>query len=176
MYKRMFLFPAVLASLSLVACTTGTGSDTDDTVLENGEVQNSLGDGPYLEQESSESDTAELDLSSAESAQPLTQTEVESVDPATGIKTIRISATDWEFSPATIMAKRGENVRLVITADDGTHGFAVPALSINARVEEGQTVTVDLPTDQAGTFDAFCSVPCGEGHADMKATIIIQES
>ena len=74
-----------------------------------------------------------------------------------------------------ISAKKGEKVQLQITGESGIHGFAVPGLSMNIRVEAGKTVTVDLPTDVAGTFEVICSIPCGSGHKSMKATIVISE-
>lgn len=86
---------------------------------------------------------------------------------------IKIDAANWLFSPGVITAAKGEKVKLQITSSEGIHGFAVPSLSMNVRIEPGKTVTVDLPTDTAGTFDAFCSIPCGSGHKEMKATIVI---
>lgn len=171
MRRQLFLLPAALVTLSLVACNT-SWQGPDDTIPDENGAQSS---GPFLDDASSSSETTVLELSSAESAGEVSQADVESVDPVTGVKTINISATNWDFSPATITVKKGEKVQLIITADKGTHGFAIPALSMNVRVEEGQSATVDLPTDQAGTYDAFCSVPCGEGHKEMKATVIIEE-
>ena len=71
-------------------------------------------------------------------------------------------------------SEKGEKVKLEIVAVSGSHGFAVPELNMNVRINEGQTAMVTLPTDQAGRFDAFCSVPCGVGHKGMKATIVIE--
>lgn len=93
---------------------------------------------------------------------------------AGAVRTVAVQVSDWAFAPAVITAKKGEKLALALTGMSGIHGYAVPRLKINARVEAGKTVTVDVPTDTTGTFDVFCSIPCGPGHRDMKAQIIIQ--
>lgn len=90
------------------------------------------------------------------------------------VRTIDVTTDNWLFSPAAIVAKQGEKVQLRLRGLNGTHGFAVPELGINQSVTAGQTVTVSLPTDRAGTFSLFCSIPCGAGHRDMKGSIVVQ--
>jgi cytochrome c oxidase subunit 2 len=90
------------------------------------------------------------------------------------VRTIEITATDWAFAPATITVKKGEKVRLVVKSTQGIHSFAIPSLRINERLDVGTAMTIDLPTDAAGTFDFRCAIPCGPGHKDMKGQIVIQ--
>ena len=85
-----------------------------------------------------------------------------------------MKASNFAFTPSHMTAKKGEKVRLQISGTSGIHGVAIPGLAINVRVEAGQTVSVDLPTGEAGSFDIFCSIPCGPGHRDMKATVVVQ--
>lgn len=89
-------------------------------------------------------------------------------------RTIRVVATNWAFTPSTITAKVGEKVRLELVGESGNHGIGVPALGLDVKFNEGQTVTVDLPTDKAGVYPFRCNVLCGEGHFDMMGTIIIE--
>ncbi len=88
-------------------------------------------------------------------------------------RTIKVSVDNWSFSPNTIQAKQGEKVTLELTGINGVHGFGVPGLGINEQILPGQTVTIDLPTDKAGTFDFRCSIACGSGHNDMTGQIVI---
>lgn len=90
-------------------------------------------------------------------------------------RAIDVTADNWLFSPSTIVVKRGEAVTLRLSGKAGIHGFTVPELGISQRVAAGQTVSVQLPTDRSGTFAIFCSIPCGSGHSDMRASIIIQD-
>lgn len=97
------------------------------------------------------------------------------MEDVTDARTIEVIAKNWAFTPDIIRAKKGEEVELVIRSTSGTHGFAVPDLDVNIPIAEGESVTISLPTDQAGTFDFRCSVPCGAGHTDMTGQIIIEE-
>lgn len=89
-------------------------------------------------------------------------------------KTIKMTAELWKFTPNVIRVKQDEKVVLEITAVSGTHGLAVPELGINETIIQGNTVSVNIPTDKIGTFDFRCSVQCGSGHDDMKGQIIIE--
>ena len=94
--------------------------------------------------------------------------------PAVAARVISITVDNFLFEPSMIKVKKGEKITLRITGKGGIHSFAVPELGINQRIEAGQTVSIDLPTDQAGTFSFFCAVPCGPGHKDMKGSIVIE--
>lgn len=89
-------------------------------------------------------------------------------------RVIRVEASNWAFTPSTITAKVGEKVTVTFVGIAGHHGVAVPDLGIDVKFDEGQTATVDLPTDTAGTFPFRCNVFCGEGHREMTGTIVIE--
>ncbi len=122
---------------------------------------------PYLEDDSTSSDSVELNINSSADAASSQQAMNDQA------RVVTINVTDWEFSPSMIAVKKGEKVQLKLVGGTGIHSFAVPGLGMNVRVEPGQTVVVDLPTDAVGTFDASCRIPCGPGHKEMKATIVI---
>lgn len=94
--------------------------------------------------------------------------------PTTGARTIKMTAELWKFTPNIVKAKQGETVTLEITGVSGTHGFSVPELGINETIIQGNTVSVNIPTDKVGTFDFSCSIQCGSGHNDMTGQIVIE--
>ena len=89
-------------------------------------------------------------------------------------KTIQMTAELWKFTPNIITVKQGERIALAITGVSGTHGIAIPGLGINETIIQGNTVSVNIPTDKTGTFDFACSIQCGSGHNDMTGKIIVQ--
>lgn len=95
--------------------------------------------------------------------------------PENSARVIQIDVGNWEFSPATVVAKKGEKVIVRLIGGDGRHGFAVPDLGINTAVASGKAVDIELPTDASGEFSFRCSVPCGPGHQDMAGTIVISD-
>ena len=95
-------------------------------------------------------------------------------EPSGDVRVIKVTAENWKFGPTVIRAKKGEKVKIELTGISGTHGFAVPDLGINTPIQPGQTVSIDLPTDKAGSHTFLCSIPCGPSHKDMKGQIVIE--
>ena len=64
-------------------------------------------------------------------------------------------------TPSPLSASRSESVsgvRLNVVSVDGTHGFQVKALGLNAGIPAGgRTVTVELTQTEVGTFEINCS-------------------
>jgi cytochrome c oxidase subunit 2 len=90
------------------------------------------------------------------------------------VKTIDVTASRFQFEPATISVAQGDNVRLRLHSADGTHGFAIKAFRVKALIPNGgETVTVEFVADQAGTFAFTCSEYCGTGHSRMKGKLVV---
>ncbi len=158
--QKHFALIAGSLTLLLAACTASTPSMETDTDTDTSN------DGPFIEEEG-EGEEMEASSSSADDASSSAATT------SGDVRIIRVNVSDWQFNPTTITAKKGEKVKLELIGDSGIHGFAIPGLSMNVRVAAGETVQIDLPTDTVGSFEARCSIPCGPGHRDMKATVVI---
>ena len=91
------------------------------------------------------------------------------------VREIQVSAKKYEFSPNSIRLKKGEPVRLIITATDRDHGFSLEAFHIKQKLKKGEPTAVEFTPDKAGTFPFKCSVFCGMGHGGMKGTIVVEE-
>lgn len=153
--KRSFLVSLVLGSLLLAACQADSGT--------NGNGSSSGASSRTVASASSPSSVSSVSADASSSA---------SLESA--VRTIRVVATNWSFTPSTINAQVGEKVKLEVVSVSGNHGIGVPVIGLDVKINEGQTVTVDLPTDKAGTFPFRCNVLCGEGHFDMMGAIVIE--
>ncbi len=91
------------------------------------------------------------------------------------VREIKMTAKKYEFDPNIITAKKGERVKLVITALDHDHGFKLEAFKINERLKKGAPTTVEFTADQVGTFPFECSHFCGVGHGKMKGKLVVTE-
>lgn len=87
---------------------------------------------------------------------------------------IEVTAKKYEFSPAVINVKKGDHVKLVVTATDRDHGIKIDAFHIDKKLPKGEAVTVEFTADRPGTFPFQCSKFCGTGHGKMKGAIIVQ--
>ncbi len=90
------------------------------------------------------------------------------------VKEVHIDMYDWGFNVDGDEIKAGDKVRLVITSSDGTHGIAVPGLGLSTeKIAPGQEQVLEFTASEAGTYDYYCNVPCGEGHRAMKGQIVV---
>ena len=93
----------------------------------------------------------------------------------TDVHEIQVTARKYEFAPATITVKKGEHVKLVITAVDHDHGFKLEAFGVDKLLKKGQSTTIEFTADKAGTFPFECSHFCGMGHGKMKGQLVVEE-
>lgn len=94
---------------------------------------------------------------------------------APNVHEIQVTAKKYEFSPNPIQVKKGEPVRLIITATDHDHGFQLDAFHIKQKLKKGEPTTIEFTPDKAGTFPFKCSVFCGLGHGGMKGKLVVEE-
>jgi len=87
----------------------------------------------------------------------------------------KMTAKKYQFDPNTITVKKGEKVRLIITALDRDHGFKLEAFGINQKLKKGDPATIEFTADKAGTFPFQCSEFCGFGHGRMKGKVVVEE-
>lgn len=79
------------------------------------------------------------------------------------------------WSPARIVVKRGQTVRLRILAEDVTHGFQLLHFGVNAgAIKTGTTKVVEFTADRAGEFPFYCSVRCSPLHMALMGTLVVE--
>lgn len=64
-----------------------------------------------------------------------------------------------------------KNIRLLITAEDVLHAWAVPALGVKKDAVPGQLNETWVRINKPGIYYGQCSELCGEGHGFMPITI-----
>lgn len=87
---------------------------------------------------------------------------------------IRMTAKKYEYSPSEIRVKQGERVRLLITALDRKHGFAIKDLNIKTELEKGKETVVEFTADRPGEYKFKCSVRCGWRHRWMNGKLVVE--
>jgi cytochrome c oxidase subunit II len=90
------------------------------------------------------------------------------------VKTFNVVARRFSFDPPTIDVTQGDQVRLVVTSADGVHGVGIRKFKVNQLVPRGgKAVTIEFTATEAGTFPIVCSEACGDGHADMRGSLVV---
>ena len=84
---------------------------------------------------------------------------------------VYMTAMRSHFTPDVIEAKEGDTLRLHLTnveqTPDATHGFAIPGYNIEASIDPGEVVNIDVPLTKAGTYGLYCSEFCSARHREM---------
>ena len=116
-----------------------------------------------------------LTFLSTVSARTVAQVAKDAGPPMRGIHEIKVTLRKYEFSPGSLHVRKGERVKLIMTAADHDHGFKLDEFNINQKIPKGTTMVVEFTADKAGTFQFRCSSVCGIGHRGMKGTLLIEE-
>ncbi|MEF2243476.1 MULTISPECIES: cytochrome C oxidase subunit II [unclassified Paenibacillus] len=83
---------------------------------------------------------------------------------------VTIVASNWKFDKAEYKIKAGESIDMTVDSAEGIHGIKI--LKTDVNIENKQTVAVKI--DEPGTYDIICNIPCGAGHAKMKAKLVVE--
>jgi len=91
-----------------------------------------------------------------------------------GVRIIIAKAFKYDFDPNPIIVNQGERVKIIMTSQDVTHGFALPDYNINVPLPRGKPTIIEFVADRQGTFPFICSVFCGSGHNSMSGRLIVK--
>jgi cytochrome c oxidase subunit 2 len=88
---------------------------------------------------------------------------------------IQVVVRRFAFEPARIEAAVGERVRLLVVSADGVHGVEIRKFDVKKEIPRGKApVAIEFTATEAGEFPILCSEYCGEGHNDMKGTLVVR--
>ena len=71
--------------------------------------------------------------------------------------TVRVTVGSTGFEPKRIAVPLG-TVHFVVTAREGDHCFAIPALDVEKRVRASKPLEVDVTFDRVGEYPFLCCV------------------
>ena len=90
-------------------------------------------------------------------------------EPVEGAPEVTLTATDIDYTPATLELKAGESTNVTVVNEGETlHDFTFEAAGLHVNVEPGQSVTTSITIDEPGTYEAVCTVA---GHAEAGMTV-----
>ena len=90
------------------------------------------------------------------------------------VREIGVVARRFAFEPATIEVQVGERIRLLVSSADGVHGVGIRKFKVNTLVARGGgQVAVEFVASEAGAYPIVCSEACGDGHADMRGSLVV---
>ena len=91
-----------------------------------------------------------------------------------GVRVIQMRAFQFGFDPNPVIVNEGEQVKLVVTSTDVTHGLSISEFGVKVQLFPGRPSIIDFTADKSGTFIFYCSVPCGAGHTSMRGRLVVR--
>ena len=65
--------------------------------------------------------------------------------------------------------------RLAVRSADGVHGIEIKKFKVKKEIPRGAApVMIEFTANEAGRFPILCSEYCGDGHDDMKGTLVVK--
>lgn len=94
-------------------------------------------------------------------------------EPVAGAPEITVTAVDIDFRPERLELTAGEPINVtVVNAGATLHDFTLPEAGVHANVEPGEETITALVVDEAGTYQAVCTV-AGHAEAGMVIEIVV---
>jgi heme/copper-type cytochrome/quinol oxidase subunit 2 len=84
-----------------------------------------------------------------------------------GSQSVRLVASQYEFSPGVISVNQGDQVTIKLISTDVVHGLYLDGYDLEVTADPGQNATLSFIADKSGTFRFRCSVTCGPLHPFM---------
>jgi len=125
--------------------------------------------GIFLSQKSSQNKQNVLTASSENISQagsdtqnsPQTSDQFDNISPTqeSDVKIVKVEAGSYYYKPNVIRVKKGQKVKIELTAVDMRHDFNIDELEVRVPITpEGKTSTVEFTADRVGEFEYYCSV------------------
>ena len=83
---------------------------------------------------------------------------------------VEIIATNWDFDQEKYTVNAGEEVTITLSNEEGMHGISIDGFDVAISGDGKATFTPEEP----GEYTIRCSIPCGQGHADMTSTLVVK--
>lgn len=84
---------------------------------------------------------------------------------------LKVTASNWQFDAPDYKVKSGQPTKVSLSLKEGVHAIEIVGLGVKLDKDNpSKEVTFDKP----GTYEIDCVLPCGEGHAKMKAKLVVE--
>ena len=94
---------------------------------------------------------------------------------AADVRTVEITATEFEFQPSKIQVEQGETIRLqLVNQGRLSHNLHLRGIDEHTKtIQSGATDTIEFTARESGTVEFFCNVP-GHEQAGMTGSIVVE--
>lgn len=90
---------------------------------------------------------------------------------------VYMTAMRSHYTPDVIEARQGDLLRLHITnieqTPDATHGFAIPGYDVEASIDPGEVVSIEVELSRPGSYAMYRTEFCSALHLEMQGWLLV---
>ncbi|WNR42513.1 cupredoxin domain-containing protein [Paenibacillus roseipurpureus] len=90
---------------------------------------------------------------------------------ASKLPQLKVAASNWQFDATDYKVKSGQPTKVSLSLKEGVHAIEIVGLGVKL---DKDNPTKEVTFDKPGTYEIDCVLPCGEGHAKMKAKLVVE--
>ncbi|WP_248930178.1 cupredoxin domain-containing protein [Paenibacillus hamazuiensis] len=91
--------------------------------------------------------------------------------PTGPVQEVKLEASNFQFDKPEYKVKKGQDVKITLENKQGVHGVQIQGINVKL---DASKLSQTFKADKEGTYDIICSVPCGSGHVNMKAKLVVE--
>ncbi len=94
--------------------------------------------------------------------------------PESKVRNITVVAIEGKIYPDVIRLRRGDLVRLIFKAKDGTYGVRIPALGVKGKATPDHQVYVEFAASSPGEYEMRCTKFWSVQHWSENGKIVVE--
>lgn len=87
---------------------------------------------------------------------------------------VKVATFQYGFTPSVIRVNLGDEVVILLSSRDVSHGFYLDGYRIEEKVDAGQAKEIRFVADRPGTYRFRCAVTCGSLHPFMIGQLVVE--
>ena len=91
-----------------------------------------------------------------------------------GEREVHVRARQYAYAPGVLHVSQGDQVTLILEAEDVTHGLYVDGYGVDLVAVPGRPARASFVADREGKFRLRCSKVCGSLHPFMLGELIVE--
>jgi cytochrome c oxidase subunit 2 len=99
---------------------------------------------------------------------------LETLEQASAVQQITVTARRYAFNPARIEVNQGDIVKITLIAEDVPHSFTIDEYRISKRASPGRSVTFEFCADKRGRFVFYCNLTADEHCREMRGELFVR--
>lgn len=90
------------------------------------------------------------------------------------VRTIVVTATQYQFDPSRIEVEQGDEVHIILRSGDVEHGLYIDGYDIRTEANSQHDGYLNFTADMVGKFKFRCAVVCGQFHPYMIGELVVK--